>query len=35
MTPGMEGRDGWSLYTGAAGWLRRALRADAERAEGE
>ncbi len=30
MTPGMEGRDGWSLYTGAAGWLRRALRADAE-----
>ena len=25
MAPGLEGRGGWSLYTGAAGWLRRAL----------
>lgn len=25
MTPGLEGRGGWSLYTGAAGWLWRML----------
>lgn len=25
MAPGLQGRGGWSLYTGAAGWLWRAL----------
>ena len=32
-SPGREGRGGWSLYTGAAGWLRRALREDAGKKE--
>jgi cyclic beta-1,2-glucan synthetase len=27
--PGLEGRGGWSLYTGAAGWLWRLLNEEA------
>jgi cyclic beta-1,2-glucan synthetase len=30
MAPGLEGRGGWSLYTGAAGWLWRALSDESE-----
>ncbi|MBR5424015.1 MAG: DUF3131 domain-containing protein [Clostridia bacterium] len=30
MSPGLEGRGGWSLYTGAAGWLWRMLNEEAE-----